>query len=92
MVVADLLHQLGVGGGVTLVVSALLTLYHLKHGIAFLSHIATWVQAMALFAVMAVAAAVGLIPGVDLDVALGQLGNAITSLVRVLVDVATALL
>lgn len=73
MVLLELLDQFGVGGGMLMLASGVFAVYHLRNGIALASHIATWVQAAAILALVGLAAAAGLIPGVDLSVQIATL-------------------
>ena len=73
MILIELLDQVGVGGGILMVLSGLVGVYHLRHGLALASHIATWIQVVAVLVLIALAAMAGLIPGVDLSVQVNAL-------------------
>ena len=80
MVVAELLELAGAPSSWVLVGVALLGVYHLRSGIGFLSRVSTVVQITGVVAVALVAAAAGLIPGVDLSIAFDTLMGSIDAL------------
>jgi len=86
MVVGDLLHAVGVPGGMALLATGVLAVYHLREGIQFASRLQAWVMASALFALVLLAGAAGLIPGLDPD--LGAVLDWLAGLVTTGVDVA----
>lgn len=77
MAVAAILDAIGLEGGVLLVITAALAFYHLRTGITFLSRISTIVQIAGAFGILLAAAAAGLIPGVDLSIAIERLSAAL---------------
>jgi len=86
MALAQLLEAVGVPGSIAIMAAALLAFYRFRDILHVLSRIGTYAQIVAFFAVILVAAMVGLIPGVDLTVMvdqfIGGMSEAVDGLVR----------
>ena len=67
MVLAQLLGVLGLEGAIVTVAVVAFALYHFRSGLQLLSHVATWVYALAVAFALVVIASTGVIPGVNLD-------------------------
>ena len=84
MVVGELLHAIGLPGGLVLLGSGVLGVYHLREGIQFASRLQAWIMAGALFVLVLLAGAAGLVPGLDPN--LGALVGWLVGLVEAAVD------
>lgn len=55
------------GGSIVTAAVVIFALYHLRSGLQFLSHVATWVYVLAVAFALIVIASTGIIPGIDLN-------------------------
>lgn len=77
LLIADLLSQLGLGGTIVAAASVLVAAYHGKGVLDFFSKIGVWVRIGGAIAVLIALAAVGVIPGVEIDIHIGELFSAV---------------
>lgn len=94
MAVTQLLEFVGVGGGMLILVTGAVAVYHLHTGMKLLGRVRTWVMAAAIFSLVLLMGEAGLIPGLDpqLDTLLSWMFGLLENLVTWLVDLATAVI
>ncbi|GGL26155.1 hypothetical protein GCM10009037_07220 [Halarchaeum grantii] len=78
--ISELLHALGVPGSIVVVASVAVTLFHGRHLLAIGATVATWARFVGFLVLVGAVAYAGLIPGVNLSVAVEPLWHATSAL------------
>ncbi len=86
LLIGDLLGQLGLGGSIVAAVSVLITAYHGKGILDFFSRIGTWVRIGGAIGVIIALGTVGVIPGVEIDIHIGELFSAVGPAIQWIVE------
>jgi len=73
--IGEILEMVGVQGSIALVVSSAVGLYHGRNILSLFGRMATWLRVAGVLAFLGVAAAAGLIPGIELTVHLETLAG-----------------